>query len=233
MHYDMNILAFDTATHACTVALQAGDKVIWRHEITPNEQTAHILPMMDALLIEVGLSLAQLDGLAFGQGPGSFMGVRIAASLAQGIGFGSDLPVVPLSTLQTIATGLYREQGAEAVAVAWDARMGEIYWGQYAYDTTQAAMVAMEADALVLPEKASVLALAEHSDVLIGAGNGWAVYEENLRKACGEPVKAVFSDCYPQARDMLALAAKKLAADEGVSAQEAQPIYLRNPDYSK
>ncbi len=125
------ILAVDTATENCSVALMVGNDVISRCEYAPREHTTKILPMVDTVLAEGGLKLNQLDALAFGRGPGSFTGVRIGIGIAQGLAFGADLPMLGVSTLAAMAQGSYRLHQSEQVLAAIDARMGEIYWGQY------------------------------------------------------------------------------------------------------
>ncbi len=123
------ILAVDTATENCSVALMVGDDVISRCEYAPREHTTKILPMVDTVLAEGGLKLGQLDALAFGRGPGSFTGVRIGIGIAQGLAFGADLPMLGISTLAAMAQGTYRVHQSEQVLSSIDARMGEIYWG--------------------------------------------------------------------------------------------------------
>lgn len=125
------ILAVDTATENCSVALIMGNEVIARCEYAPREHTTKILPMVDSVLAEAGVKLNQLDALAYGRGPGSFTGVRIGIGIAQGLAFGADLPMIGVSTLAAMAQGSYRTEQAEQVVAAIDARMGDVYWGQY------------------------------------------------------------------------------------------------------
>ncbi|HAS63934.1 MAG TPA: tRNA (adenosine(37)-N6)-threonylcarbamoyltransferase complex dimerization subunit type 1 TsaB, partial [Vibrio sp.] len=125
------ILALDTATENCSVALLVNDQVYVRSEVAPRDHTKKILPMVDEVLKEAGVTLAELDALAFGRGPGSFTGVRIGIGIAQGLAFGADLPMIAVSTLEAMAQGSYRVSGATEVAAAIDARMSEVYWGRY------------------------------------------------------------------------------------------------------
>ncbi|HKJ75724.1 MAG TPA: tRNA (adenosine(37)-N6)-threonylcarbamoyltransferase complex dimerization subunit type 1 TsaB, partial [Gammaproteobacteria bacterium] len=127
----MRVLALDTATEACSVALWLDGSILERHEIAPRGHADRVLAMMEAVLAEAGVALRELDGLGFGRGPGAFTGVRIAAGVAQGAAFGADLPVVPVSTLATLARGVQAEGTAERVLAAIDARKGEVYWGAY------------------------------------------------------------------------------------------------------
>ncbi len=125
------ILAVDTATENCSVALKVGNEIIARCEMAPREHTTKILPMVDSVLAEAGLTLNQLDALAFGRGPGSFTGVRIGIGIAQGLAFGAELPMIGVSTLAAMAQQAFRKQQATHVLAAIDARMNEIYVGGY------------------------------------------------------------------------------------------------------
>ncbi len=125
------ILAIDTATEACSVALWNNGEVQALFELCPREHTQRILPMVQQILASSGLSLQQLDALAFGRGPGSFTGVRIGIGIGQGLALGANLPMIGVSTLQTMAQGAFRLTGATRVLAAIDARMGEVYWGEF------------------------------------------------------------------------------------------------------
>ena len=125
------LLALDTATDACSVALWVNGKSYERFDVVPRRHSDLILPMIDALLAEANASLADVDAIAFGCGPGSFMGVRLATSVAQGLAFGLDCLVVLVSTLQGLAQAAYQVTKAERIMAGWDARMGAIYWGAY------------------------------------------------------------------------------------------------------
>src|SRR3990167_8230682 len=131
----LKILAFDTSTFACSVALlhsrDATNPVRMLHELAPRQQTKRLIPMMETLLKESSLSVADLDAIAFSCGPGSFTGLRIASSVAQAIGFGANLPVIPVSSLAAMALAAQLEEGWTRLLVAVDARMGEVYWAAY------------------------------------------------------------------------------------------------------
>src|SRR3569833_3307602 len=127
----MKLLAIDTATEACSAALYLDGAVNKRYVLAPREHALLILPMIDELLRDANLSPLELDAVAFGRGPGAFTGLRIAAGVAQGIAYGADLPVVPVSSLAALAQGCYRERGVTRVLATIDARIGEVYWGAY------------------------------------------------------------------------------------------------------
>lgn len=127
----MNLLAIDTATEALSVALHVNGNLFSRFEICPQQHSQKLLPLVDEVLQEAGVQIGELDGLVFGRGPGSFTGVRIATGMIQGLSLGSNLPVVGISTLQAMAMQAVAEHGAEKVLSATDARMSEVYFGQY------------------------------------------------------------------------------------------------------
>lgn len=130
----MKLLALETATEACSAALWVDGRVLARFQHAPRLQTELMLPMVDELLAEAGIRLNDLDAIAYSRGPGAFTGVRIAAAVAQGLAFGVDLPIIPVSSLQTLAQGVNREYGADRVLCVFDARMDEIYVGAYEKD---------------------------------------------------------------------------------------------------
>jgi tRNA threonylcarbamoyladenosine biosynthesis protein TsaB len=219
----IKLLAIETSTEACSAALLCDGQVHDRYQLAPREHGRLILGMVDAVLAEAGLSLQQLDGLAFGRGPGAFTGVRIATGVIQGLAFGADLPVVPVSTLAALAQGALRQRGAMQVLAALDARMAEVYWGVYRCD---AAGMMTEAEA-------ERVCAASHIDVpagtgWFGVGGGFAAYAEILRERLGAVLTDCAPDVYPQARDVAVLGAAALARGEGVSAELALPVYLRD-----
>ena len=130
----MNLLALDTSSVSCTVALQQGDKIIERHEERPREHTRLLVPMIRSLLEEAKAKIGELDAIVLGNGPGSFIGMRIAASVAQGLGFASGINIIPVSSLAAVAAQVLAEHDATEVAVAQDAHMNEVYLGIYARD---------------------------------------------------------------------------------------------------
>jgi tRNA threonylcarbamoyladenosine biosynthesis protein TsaB len=224
------ILAIDTATEACSVALYTrssssdNGETLAYFELCAREHTQRILPMVQQILAQAGLTLNQLDALAFGRGPGSFTGVRIGIGMAQGLAFGADLPLLPISTLQTMAQGAYRQTGAQRVLAAIDARMGEVYWGEYTRDT-QGEWQGEASEAVLKPEQ-----LSERSAALSGrwatVGTGWVTYPQLLGSTAVELVDGKM--LLPQAEDMLPLALAAWDRSVRVSAEQAEPTYLRN-----
>ena len=215
----MNILVLDTATEACSVALQFNQSLYTRYEVCPQQHSQKILPMIDAVMQEAGASLSQLDGLGFGRGPGSFTGVRIATGIVQGLALGSDLPVAGVSTLAAMAQQVIHSTNATDIAVAIDARMSEVYYGQY--KNQQGLAVLFGQEQVTAPE-----ALAGQLDASSAAvaGTGWQAYPALTEQLKGQAVNV----SYPYARFMLPLAEQALAAGKGVSGQAVTPEYLRN-----
>ncbi|PKG86414.1 tRNA (adenosine(37)-N6)-threonylcarbamoyltransferase complex dimerization subunit type 1 TsaB [Colwellia sp. 75C3] len=225
----MNYLALDASTEACSVALQVNGKTFSRYELCPQSHSLHLLPMIDAVLNEAGIKLAELDGLVFGQGPGSFTGVRIGVGVAQGLAFSANLPVVGVSSLQAMAQLAYIKHGQKEVIAAIDARMSEVYNGYFVLDENN-IMQAQQAEAVTPPEK-----LTEHlSSVAIASfyavGTGWDAYSEKL----GEQLLSLKINegspyvLFPTAEAMLSIGKVKLEQGQGVSAEDAQPVYVRD-----
>jgi tRNA threonylcarbamoyladenosine biosynthesis protein TsaB len=217
------LLAVETATTACSAALFLDGSILERHALAPRQHAALILPMIESLLVEVDLQAGQLDAVVFGQGPGSFTGVRIAASVVQGIAFGAGLPVVPVSSLATLALGAMEESGEAQVMAALDARMAEVYWGVYTrgddgLPVRQAEECVAAPDTVPLPPPGR----------WIGAGSGWESYAEALMKHSGERVVRVLPDLEPRARDLVRLGADRFARGMVISAEQALPVYLRD-----
>ena len=222
----MNLLALDTATEACSVALLNGDSIRCDYLETARGHSRLILKMIDGLLAESGISPRQLDGLAFGRGPGSFTGVRIATGVVQGIAFAVDRPVVAVSDLAAIAQRSYRESGHSRVLTAIDARMGEVYWAAYLCDDS-GLMVACLDECVTAPESVPLPEMKTECN-WVGAGTGWCSYEQALLSATQALPVTEFGHQLPHARDILALAQAELKQGLGVSAERAQPVYLRD-----
>ncbi|RFA31045.1 tRNA (adenosine(37)-N6)-threonylcarbamoyltransferase complex dimerization subunit type 1 TsaB [Alkalilimnicola ehrlichii] len=216
------LLTLDTTTEACSVALQYGDDVCERFGLMPRGHAQHVLGMADEVLAEAGIALSAVDAIGFCRGPGAFTGVRIAVGVVQGLAFGADLPVVPVSTLATLAQGAIAEQGADKVLAAVDARMGEVYSAAYCSIDGCASLLGAERvcapNAVEVPEGAGWL----------GVGTGWGAYDALLRKHCGDTVMRTVPDVYPRARHILPLATRAHAAGDAVAAADALPVYLRD-----
>ncbi|USD64525.1 tRNA (adenosine(37)-N6)-threonylcarbamoyltransferase complex dimerization subunit type 1 TsaB [Vibrio sp. SCSIO 43136] len=217
----MKILALDTATENCSVALLIDGNLISRSQVAPRDHTKLVLPMVDEVLKEAGIRLQDLDALAFGRGPGSFTGVRIGIGIAQGLAFGADLPMIGVSTLEAMAQASYRQHGAEQVACAIDARMSEVYWGRFERQENGSWLATDEE--CVTPPQELVDNLAKDAHTWRMAGTGWDAYPALNELAIEREQGDVL---YPQAQDMAFLA--QFAMDSAVSAEEASPVYLRD-----
>ncbi|WP_243454124.1 tRNA (adenosine(37)-N6)-threonylcarbamoyltransferase complex dimerization subunit type 1 TsaB [Oceanisphaera pacifica] len=214
------ILAIDTATEACSAALWQDGAVLSRYQVAPRGHTDLILPMVAELLAESELSLQDLDGLAFGRGPGSFTGVRITLGVAQGLAFGANLPLLGVSNLQALAQGAHRVCGAEQALSAIDARMGEIYVGGFAFK--QGLMVEHWPEQVLTPERFLEQTQQDHWND--GVGSGFVTYP-----ALATRVNTVCeAHPYPDAQDLLPQALALYQAGLGVDAADAQPVYLRD-----
>lgn len=219
----MKLLAFDTATEACSAALLVDGAIAERFEIAPRAHARLLLPMLDSLLAEADMQLTDLDALAFGCGPGSFTGVRIAASVAQGIAFGADLPVLPISTLTALARAGLQASAATHVFAAIDARMEEIYWAAYARDAWG------EPQRLGEEQVAAAQSLCVPvGNEWYGIGSGWAVYEHALSAHFGSALLGCDPRALPRAAHIAQLAALDFTAGKAVTAEQALPVYLRN-----
>lgn len=219
----MKLIAIETATEACSCALFLDGVCEEIYHVAPRRHAELILPMVSKLLAAAELVLDQLDGIAFGRGPGAFTGVRIAAGVAQGLAFGADLPVAPVSTLQALAQGVYRTNGATQVLTALDARMGELYWGAYRIDERQRAAALVE-DSITSADQIPI----PNGEEWLGVGSGWQTYGRELSERVGKALRDQLPDRFPQAQDVAMLGADVIAAGKGLSAQQALPLYLRN-----
>ena len=218
----MKLLAVETATDACSAALAIDGVIHERYELASKEHTQLILPMVDNLLKEADLQPADLEGLAFGCGPGSFTGVRIATGIIQGLALGLDLLVMPVSTLAAIAQDYFDHHQDNVAFVAMDARMGEIFWGVYQRDADGfAQLIGEEA---VTP--AGLVTFPELSGV--GLGTGWGVYQQILLETVGGRVPHYEIDHLPRARAIAALGLRGFAKQLAVPVELAMPVYLRD-----
>ena len=217
----VKLLALDTATEACSAALWIDGEVRERFEVAPRGHARLLLPFADALLAEEGMTPSDLDALAVGRGPGSFTGVRIAVSVAQGIAFAARLPVVAVSTLAALAHTAMEQHGCERVAAAIDARMGEVYWGCFDRDGTGVTLHGEEA---VLPPAGVSVA----GNGWFCAGSGWESYAETIGARLGGGLNGSDGSLLPRAASVAHLASEAAMRGEGREAAELSPIYLRD-----
>ena len=221
----MKFLALDTSTEACSVALALDDQILALDEVCPQQHSKRILPMVQQLLADAGVSLHQLDGIIFGRGPGSFTGVRIGVSVAQGLAFGADLPVFGVSTLAAMAQAAVQQNATEVIA-AIDARMAEVYIAAYALDEAglmQAITPEIAAKPAALPE---VLTSLSFTSQVLGVGTGWQTYPQALQQLA--PALIADSILYPSAQFMLPFASRAWQQQLFVSAEQAEPVYVRD-----
>jgi len=220
----MRILAIDTATEACSVALWNDGTSFAHFEECPREHTQRILPLVKMILTEGNTSLTDLDALAYGRGPGSFTGVRIGIGIAQGLALGAELPMIGVSTLATMAQGAWRRTGATRVLAAIDARMGEVYWAEYTRDE-QGVWHGEESEAVLTPEAAGER-MKQLSGEWATVGTGWPAWPDMAKESDLTLVDGKV--LLPAAEDMLPIACQMLEAGQTVPVEKAEPVYLRN-----
>lgn len=218
----MKLLSIESSTEFLSLAVQSGSQVHAFHEATGPAASQRILPEVQRLLATAGLTLAALDGIAYGTGPGAFTGLRVAIGVTQGLAFGAGLPVVGVSSVLAVAQAAWLATQAEKVVVCLDARMGEVYHAAFIrqVDGWQAV------SAPVVCKPAAVPALEGAG--WLGAGSGWAVFAEALSARYGGQLQAVQATLMPDASAMLTLAAPLFAAGQVQQAHEAAPLYVRN-----
>lgn len=214
------ILALDTSTDACSVALSLDGEIHEDFRIIPRQHTKELLPMVDAMLKASSLKVDDLDVIAFGRGPGSFAGIRIAAGVAQGLAFGAGLKLIPVSTLAALALAQHRKGYSHVVSVL-DARMNEVYWAAFQDVDGLPQIIGDErVDApgnLVIPGK----------QAWMGAGSGWC-YKDDMPSHVTEAVTVIEKEVYPSAADMVRIAVAEWEQGKVVSPEEALPVYLRD-----
>jgi tRNA threonylcarbamoyladenosine biosynthesis protein TsaB len=219
----MTILAIDTSTTACTIALKHAGKIFSYHQDLPRKQSEQLLVQVDAVLKQANIGLDAVDLFACGVGPGSFMGCRLAVGVIQGLAFATRRPVVGVSTLQVLAQTAYEELQFESVFSAWDARMGKVYMGLYQLDTA-GLMRPLQPDAMFDPAELAVIDQGRWSAV----GNAWQVYKDEIN----QPLLSSFCGCnttlFPQARSMFQLV-ESISEDDYLQPHQLAPVYLRQP----
>lgn len=217
----LTILAIDTSTEACSVALFHHGSIIGDFVLSAREHTKKVLPMVDSILTEADCHLTQLDAIAFSRGPGSFTGIRIGIGVAQGLAFGADKPLISISTLEILAQGAQRLAGAKQVIVTIDARMNQVYCGQYLYNKT--GKWDIQTNEQVISPKEVVHKIRKITErPLFNAGSGFQTYPNLV------PESISSGALLPNAKDMLPLAESLWYSRDLVRAEDAEPVYLRN-----
>jgi tRNA threonylcarbamoyladenosine biosynthesis protein TsaB len=226
----MRILALDTATENCSVALQIGEQVSSTAQTTPRDHANLVLGMVDRLLSAAGVRLQDLDAIAFGRGPGSFTGVRLAAAVTQGLAYAAGRPVLPVSNLRALAHRALAENPTAALVLACaDARMGEVYCAGYQRDAKGRLVDARMPEAVLAPEvlMADPAGAWRKADHVVAAGSGFAAYPA-LAHWTAQRDWPLAGTWLPQARDILALAAADWRLGLAVDPALALPVYLRD-----
>ncbi len=219
------ILALDTSTDVCSVALNYDGEIEENFVDIPRDHTRRVLPMVDEMLSQHQIGLRDLDAIAFGRGPGSFTGLRICLSMVQGLAFAADLPLIPVSTLKTTALSairLLKLTQTNPIMAALDARMGQIYWGLFAKEGKNVVELGNEyvnspGEMFKHPELSAI------KNPVVGVGQGWSY--QSLQSLM--PV-ATFPECRAHALDLAYIAAESFTAGEGISALDAEPVYIRD-----
>jgi tRNA threonylcarbamoyladenosine biosynthesis protein TsaB len=214
----MKLLAFDASTEFLSIALRIDEQLDTLDIQAGQTASQLILPQIQLLLDKAQLQLSDLDGIAFGAGPGSFTGVRIACGVAQGLAFGADLPVVGVNVLMALAEA----SGAERVIAASDARMKEVYHAAYIREDED--WLEVHASGVYKPHEVPSVEGADW----VGVGTAWNVYEESLREQYQQQVIKILPDMTPKAEAILRLAMPIFERGEAVPASEVKPIYIRN-----
>jgi len=220
----LKLLAIDTSGEACSCALKIGEEIHERCVVAPRKHAELILGMIDEILAESSLKPKQLDALVFGQGPGSFTGLRIACGVAQGIAFGADIPVIPISSLATLAQAVHDKNQVNQILAIIDARMNEVYCGYYIFDN-QAIIKSKEI--VAPPQKIDI----PETKNWYGTGNAWKNYSEILQHRLGDCLKNYENQGIINARHMIPLAISKFQQGQVISAEEAMPAYLHRGVY--
>jgi len=216
----MNLLAIETTSDACSVALQCGDACIERHAVEPRQHSRILLPMIRALLGEAGIAPAGLDAVVLGNGPGSFIGMRIGASVAQGICHGAGIGIVPVSSLAAVAAEAIDSHAADKVVVAQDARMHEVYVGRYGRDA--AGLPQLLGREAILPIGRLDLGDEPH----VAAGAAWSTFPA-LWSANAAWLAADAAIATPRARWLLGIGAATLGSGGAIRPEALEPAYIR------
>ncbi len=215
----MKLLALDTSTEACSVALAIDGVVEESFAVVAQQHSQQILPMVDQRLAAAGLRVADLDGIAFGRGPGSFTGLRIGAGVVQGLAFSADIPVLPISSLAALAQDI----DADAIVAAFDARMDQVYVGYYRRNAN-GLVESVDSEQVIAPEVVEI----PRDGVWVGAGSGFDRYGAVLSARLGSRLQRIELSAYPHARAIARLGAAAYAAGGALPAEAAIPVYVRD-----
>lgn len=216
----MNLLAIETSTETCSVALAVNGGVLEYYRHAPREHAELLLPWVSQLLAEAGVTFSSVDAIAFSRGPGSFTSLRIGIGVVQGLAWAADRPVIPVSSLAATAQAAV-DKGVGSALVALDARMNEVFTGAFVVNS-KGIMVPVAAERVCGPEEVS----KPESPEAFGVGNGFDRYE--ALGGLAEQLKGVLADVWPKASSMLKLAGHWLEGNEPLPAELAQPVYLRD-----
>lgn len=219
-HPVTSILAIETATPASSVAVQVNDLCQEHYEVTPRGHAAMMLPTVESLLAQYKITLSDIEVFAFGKGPGSFTGNRIAASIIQGLAYGVNRPVAAVSTLQALAQGAYRLSGVQHVLAGIDARKEQIYWAHY--QLIDGVMVCCGQEQLSCPAD-----ISPPTEITHLVGQAWHVYAETL-PASLTSLANVADLPYPHAQDLLPMAQRLKDTGQLIAAKQAVPTYIRD-----
>ncbi len=220
----MRVLALDTSSPACSIALADGDAIAERHEVRPREHTRILVPMIRGLLADAGIAPTALDAIVLGNGPGSFIGMRIGAAVAQGLAYGAGVGLIPVSSLAAVAAEVFTTVDAGTVLVAQDAHLGEVYLGHYRRDG-EGRIAPVGAESLH-PADGRIGLPADAAAPVVGAGHGWQRYPA-LAAANREALDALVPVHHPRARYVLELGLAGDPAATAVDPRAIEPAYLR------
>ena len=217
------ILALDTSSEACSAAVIKDGKITSVYAVVPRDHTRKIIPMIQQVLKESETETHQLDAIAFGRGPGSFTGLRIAAGVTQGLAYGLDINVIPISTLEAMALEVSSLSSGKCshVVTAIDARMDEVYWG--AFEVKDGLVRALQAEQVCKPETVNI----PENQIFSGVGTGWG-FLSRMPDTVQTAITVTDDTLLAKAEYIARIAESKYADNELVSADQAIPVYLRD-----
>ena len=228
----MHMLAIETSTDVCSIAVLTSNKIIFDQAEEPKTHSHKILPMCEKLFSTANIQPSILTAIAYGKGPGSYTGVRVAASVAHGIALAHEIPIIPISSLAAMAQSVIEATRSKSILVAIDAKMGQIYWGAYTGDSHK--MFAIEDEKVGTPEDFLSWCKSNIDNTWCAAGNAWTIYNDKLHVIDIKKDKKILSALFhPDAKNILKLACRQYDAGDFSSLEDALPIYLRNDMFKK